>query len=77
MVNPQSLSTPPTAFLSGNNQEAKETVRKLLDSLGWSSPLIQDLGDITTARATEAFILFVPLFIRTQGFVPFALAIAK
>lgn len=77
MVDPQSLSTPPTAFLSGNNSDAKAIVTQLLGDLGWSTDWILDLGDITTARGTEALILLVPHLFRTRGFAPFALTIAK
>ncbi|MFJ3913688.1 NADP oxidoreductase, partial [Streptomyces vinaceus] len=35
------------------------------------------LGGIRTARATEAAILFVPHIIRTTGFTPFAISIAR
>lgn len=77
IVDPHSLSIPPTAFLSGNSGGAKVTVTKLLGDLGWPTDWILDLGDITTARATEALILLVPHILRTQGFAPFAVTIAK
>jgi predicted dinucleotide-binding enzyme len=51
MVNPQSLPGSHTVFLSGNHADAKRTVRRLLESFGWRDVL--DLGDISTARATE------------------------
>ena len=37
-----------TIFVSGNDTQAKKTVRKLLQSFGWKD--IVDLGDISTAR---------------------------
>jgi 8-hydroxy-5-deazaflavin:NADPH oxidoreductase len=77
IVDPQSLSTPPTAFVSGNDGAAKATVTQLLCDLGWPIDWILDLGDITTARGIEALILLVPNILRTRGFAPFALAIAK
>jgi 8-hydroxy-5-deazaflavin:NADPH oxidoreductase len=77
IVDPHSLSTPPTAFLSGNDGDAKATVTKLLGDLGWPTDWSLDLGDITTARGTEALILLVPHILRTRGFAPFALTIAK
>lgn len=40
---------------------------------GW----ITDLGGIWSARATEAAILFVPHVIRSSGFTPFAVSIAR
>lgn len=56
MATPQSLSTPAQAFLSGNDNEAKMQVLKLLLDLGWQSDWIVDLGEIESARATEALI---------------------
>jgi 8-hydroxy-5-deazaflavin:NADPH oxidoreductase len=45
-------------FLSGNDSGAKKRVRDLLETFGWSDTI--DLGDISTARATEGY---VPLWI--------------
>ncbi|SNX66624.1 hypothetical protein SAMN06272735_8521 [Streptomyces sp. TLI_55] len=77
MTAPAMLTQPPTAFLSGDDPQAKQTVRELLISLGWHKEWITDLGGIQTARATEAAILFVPHVIRSGGFAPFAIAIAR
>ncbi|MFE5774088.1 NADP oxidoreductase, partial [Streptomyces sp. NPDC056485] len=74
---PATLTQPPTAFLSGEDPQAKQTVRELLTDLGWRAEWITDLGGIRTARATEAAILFVPHVIRSTGFTPFALSIAR
>ncbi len=75
MVNPQLLQTPPTVFLSGNDASAKALVTGLLADLGWKLPSIEDLGDITTARGPETFMLFVPHILRNHGFAPFALSV--
>jgi predicted dinucleotide-binding enzyme len=40
-----------SVFLSGNDAQAKQTVRELLAGFGWRD--IIDLGDITTARGPE------------------------
>jgi len=77
MVNPAGLSVPPTAFLSGNDPAAKTVVAGLLGDLGWPTEQIMDLGDVRTARGTEAFVLLVPHFIRSRGLSPFALTIAS
>ncbi|MEU9384941.1 NAD(P)-binding domain-containing protein [Streptomyces sp. NPDC048279] len=77
MTAPGSLTRTPTAFLSGNDQEAKEIVGGLLAGLGWHPEWITDLGGIETARAAEAAILFVPHVIRSSGFTPFAISIAR
>ncbi|MCE6995046.1 NADP oxidoreductase [Saccharothrix sp. S26] len=77
MTAPASLAQPPTAFLSGDDPGAKRVVRGLLADLGWREEWITDLGPITTARATEAAILFVPHVIRSAGLSPFAISIAR
>ncbi|MFI6149961.1 NAD(P)-binding domain-containing protein [Streptomyces sp. NPDC051109] len=77
MTSPATLSQPPTAFLSGEDPQAKQAVRELLTDLGWHQEWIADLGGIRTARATEAAILFVPHIIRASGFTLFAISIAR
>ncbi|GAA2649397.1 hypothetical protein GCM10010425_71730 [Streptomyces spororaveus] len=77
MTAPAMLGQPPTAFLSGEDPQAKQAVHELLTDLGWQKEWITDLGGIRTARATEAAILFVPHVIRASGFTPFALSIAR
>ncbi|MET9463877.1 3-hydroxyacyl-CoA dehydrogenase NAD-binding domain-containing protein [Streptomyces sp. NPDC006544] len=77
MTAPSLLTQPPTAFLSGEDPQAKQTVRDMLTDLGWRKEWITDLGGIRTARATEAAILFVPHVIRSSGFAPFALSVAR
>ncbi len=77
MTAPESLATPPTVYVSGNDENAKETVTGLLGDLGWQRGWIENLGDISTARATEAMILVVPHILRRHGFKPFALSLAR
>ncbi|HET6357745.1 NADPH-dependent F420 reductase [Streptomyces sp.] len=77
MTAPAALTQAPEAFLSGEDPQAKQTVRELLTDLGWHKDWISDLGGIQTARATEAAILFVPHVIRSSGFAPFAISIAR
>ncbi|MET9653410.1 NAD(P)-binding domain-containing protein [Streptomyces sp. NPDC006460] len=77
MTSPATLTQTPTAFLSGENSQAKQTVLDLLTDLGWREEWITDLGGIRTARATEAAILFVPHVIRSSGITPFAISIAR
>src|SRR3990167_5831615 len=43
-------------FLSGNDAEAKQQVKALLQSFGWQEACVLDLGDISTARGTEAWL---------------------
>ncbi|GAB3985745.1 hypothetical protein GCM10029978_099400 [Actinoallomurus acanthiterrae] len=77
MTAPATLAQTPTAFLSGQDPEAKQVIRELLTDLGWRQEWITDLGGIETARAAEAVILFVPHVIRSSGFAPFAISIAR
>ena len=50
-------------FVSGNDAEAKATVSRFArEQFGWKS--VVDLGDITTARGTEAYLL---LWVRLWG----------
>ncbi|HUO46687.1 MAG TPA: NAD(P)-binding domain-containing protein [Acidimicrobiia bacterium] len=52
MVDPRAVSGGDhTVFLCGNDDEAKATVRGILESFGWTD--IIDLGDITAARGSE------------------------
>ena len=59
MVDPASLGTATTVFVSGDDAEAKATVTALLESLGWEDVL--DLGPLETCRGTE---LYLPLWLR-------------
>ncbi|MER5726867.1 NAD(P)-binding domain-containing protein [Streptomyces sp. NPDC002138] len=77
MTAPDILDTPPTAYVSGDDEDAKGTVTGLLGDLGWQPGWVEDLGDITTARATEAMILVVPHILRRRGFQPFAVSLAR
>ncbi|MFG3234530.1 NADPH-dependent F420 reductase [Streptomyces antibioticus] len=77
MTAPTALTQAPDAFLSGDDPQAKQTVRELLTDLGWRPEWITDLGGIETARATESAVLFVPHVIRSSGFAPFAISIAR
>ena len=63
MVDPGSVAGGDhSVFLSGNDADAKETVRGLLAGFGHRD--IIDLGDITTARGAE---MILPLWLRVWG----------
>ena len=56
MVDPRKLSEKTDVFVSGNDIEAKATVITMLrDWFGWKS--VVDLGDITTSRGVEMFVV--------------------
>ncbi len=63
MVDPGLVPGVHNLFLSGNDADAKATVRALLGEFGWPAGRVLDLGDITTARGTEMYLaLWVRLF---------------
>ncbi|MFA5834431.1 MAG: NAD(P)-binding domain-containing protein [Bacteroidota bacterium] len=65
MVNPSLVNNGDhTLPICGNDAEAKAKIVALLQTFGWKSENILDLGDITNARGTEAFLL---LWVRMYG----------
>ena len=50
MVDPQFAGGKPTMFICGNDEEAKKTVRQLVEELGWE---VADMGRAEAARAIE------------------------
>jgi len=67
MTDPGALPAPATVFLSGNDGGAKELVAGLLTDLGWSRKSQLDLGDISTARGTEHFLLLFLGILQSVG----------
>jgi 8-hydroxy-5-deazaflavin:NADPH oxidoreductase len=64
MVAPGSLGESTNAFVCGNDDAAKARVIELLETFGWLSGDIVDLGDISAARGAE---LYVALWVRLMG----------
>jgi predicted dinucleotide-binding enzyme len=65
MVNPMMINGGDHhVFVSGNDADAKQEVKTILNSFGWNNKNILDLGDITTARGTE---MYLPLWLRIWG----------
>lgn len=64
MVAPEKVPGDHTVFMSGNDAAAKQTVKALLEEIGWKSGNILDLGDLSTARGTE---MLLPLWLRVMG----------
>jgi predicted dinucleotide-binding enzyme len=50
MVNPSFTDGPPTMFICGNDENAKQTVTQLAEQLGWD---VADMGQAESARAIE------------------------
>jgi 8-hydroxy-5-deazaflavin:NADPH oxidoreductase len=64
MVNPSLVEGDHVIFLSGNDADAKAETLKILNSFGWPSARVIDLGDIASARGPEMYLaLFSRLFI--------------
>jgi hypothetical protein len=57
MADPSLVPGDHSVFLSGDDAEAKETVKELLRGFGWRDAQFMDLGGIATAQATEAFVV--------------------
>jgi hypothetical protein len=77
MVDPRRLAGTHVAFVCGNDDGAKATVRQLLAGFGWREEEIVDLGDLTGARGTE---MLLPLWLRlyvARGDGAFNLAIVS
>jgi len=65
MVNPAMINNGDhTNFICGNDAEAKEKVKSLLNEFGWKNENILDLGDISSARGIEGIL---PLWLRIMG----------
>ena len=65
MVNPGMVNHGDhTNFICGNDHEAKQQVITLLNEFGWKNENILDLGDISSARGSEAILL---IWLRIMG----------
>jgi predicted dinucleotide-binding enzyme len=67
MVDPGALHEATDLFICGNDAGAKETVTGLLVELGWSAERVRDLGDISAARGTEAYLALWVRLMSTLG----------
>ena len=74
MVNPQFKSGKPTMFICGNDDEAKKTVRGILDQFGWETA---DTGKVEAARAIEPLCVLwcIPGFLRNEWMHAFKLLV--
>lgn len=66
MVAPELVPGEHAAFVCGDDDEAKARVVALLGEFGWPPDRVVDAGDITGARATEAYLL---IWLKTMGWV--------
>ena len=58
MVEPSKVSGAHDVFLCGDDGDAKARVVGLLESWGWPAESVIDLGDLSSARGMEAYLLF-------------------
>ena len=72
MVNPLFKGGKPTMFICGNDDNAKATVRGILDQFGWETA---DMGKAEAARAIEPLCMLwcIPGFLRNDWFHAFKL----
>jgi len=65
MVDPQFEGGRPTMFICGNDEAAKQSVRKILDEFGWDTA---DMGRAESARAIEPLCILwcLPGFLRNE-----------
>ena len=61
MVDPAGVPGRHNAFMAGDDEGAKQTVRSLLVEMGWPDDDVLDLGGIEAARGTE---MYLPLWLR-------------
>ncbi len=64
MVDPARVPGEHDVFVCGKDETAKRDVVALLESFGWPAEHVVDLGDISAARGTEAYLL---LWLRLRG----------
>lgn len=65
MVNPAMIGGGDHSnYICGNDAGAKDQIKSLLNEFGWKSENILDLGDISSARGTEAML---PVWLRIWG----------
>jgi 8-hydroxy-5-deazaflavin:NADPH oxidoreductase len=64
MVDPASVPGDHVVFVCGDDAGAKDEARGLLGEFGWPAERVIDLGDITAARGTEAYLM---LWLRLMG----------
>jgi predicted dinucleotide-binding enzyme len=63
MVRPGLVPGDHHVFAAGDDDEAKQLVREMLESFGWPTDRIMDLGGIQAARGMEMYLpLWLSLF---------------
>ena len=76
MVDP-SLVPGGNVFVSGDDPGAKLEVRALLQSFGWPDGDIVDIGEISSARGAEAYVLFWVRLMQAEGTARFNIRVVR
>ena len=58
IVDPARIAGEHDVFICGNDANAKADVTRVVESFGWPRERVVDLGDISAARGTEAYLAF-------------------
>jgi 8-hydroxy-5-deazaflavin:NADPH oxidoreductase len=77
MVDPASLGEETNLFICGNERGAKARVIEVLETFGWLSGDIVDLGDLTAARGMEAYVLLWVSMMQALGTPAFNIRIVR
>ncbi len=77
MVDPARVPGDHVMFISGNDAAAKATASLLLEQFGWKPASVIDLGDLSGARAQEAYLLLWVRLMKPLGGVNFNVAIRQ
>ena len=79
MVNPKLVNNGDhTLFICGNDNDAKNKVKQfLVDTFGWKSENLLDLGGMITARGTEAYVPFWVMMMQATGSPMFNIKVVK
>lgn len=77
MVDPSLAPGAHVMFVCGNDGEAKARVTALLTSFGWPAERVCDLGDISSARATEMYLGLWLRIMMANGTGKFNIAICR
>ena len=77
MVNPSLVPGHHVAFVCGDDPAAKTTVTGLLGEFGWPAERVIDLGDISAARGTEAYLLIWLRLMGAMGHARFNIAVQR
>jgi predicted dinucleotide-binding enzyme len=77
MVDPAGVPGDHVVFVCGDDEAAKAEATRLLGEFGWTPERVLDLGDLSAARGTEAYLLLWVRMMRPVGTWAFNIAIAR